>query len=58
MTCKNNADLNHNLRFLQACRCLEMLVGALGDAFEPFVDAYLPALLKNTVMSSFIDVIK
>ena len=43
---------------MQACRCLEMLVGALGDAFEPFVDAYLPALLKNTVMSSFIEVIK
>ena len=29
-----------------------MLVGALGDAFEPFVDAYLPALLKNTVIMS------
>jgi len=35
----------------EACRALVAISGAMRDAFEPFVDVYLPPLLKNTVVT-------
>ena len=33
------------------CKLVELLVAHMRDSFEPFVDVFLPALLKNTVVT-------